>query len=156
LSCGKATPAVSHLTRGTSSKGAGIVKTSSPTHPAAKGGCTPGSTAFCLNGGRFRVEVDWTDFQGGQGQGQVVPFDVDDSGLFWFFGPNNWEMLVKVLDGCRGNNHFWVFSAATTNVEYTLTVTDTVQGTVVRYTNPLGTSASAITDTSAFATCDPP
>jgi hypothetical protein len=24
----------------------------------------------------------------------------DDSALFWFFEESNWEMLVKVLDGC--------------------------------------------------------
>ena len=76
-----------------------------------------------------------------------------DSGLFWFFSPNNWEMLVKVLDGCRSNGHYWVFAAATTNVEYTLRVTDTDNGVSKQYFNPLGQASPAITDTSAFATC---
>ncbi|MCP4658010.1 MAG: hypothetical protein GY856_21585 [bacterium] len=77
----------------------------------------------------------------------------DDSGLFWFFDPDNWEMLVKVLDACGLNGRYWVFAAATTNVEYTLRVVDTETDSVVEYHNPLGTASPAITDTSAFATC---
>ena len=71
----------------------------------------------------------------------------------WFFAADNWEMLIKVLDGCGLNQNYWVFAAATTNVEYTLTVTDTMTGQEVSYFNPLGQAASAITDTAAFATC---
>ncbi|MDA8016846.1 MAG: ARC6/PARC6 family protein [Thermoanaerobaculia bacterium] len=82
-----------------------------------------------------------------------MPFQTGDSGLYYFFDADNWEMLVKVLDACGFNDHFWVFSAATTNVEYTLTVTDTFTGKKKRYFNSLGTAAPAITDTSAFATC---
>ena len=73
--------------------------------------------------------------------------------MFWFFNADNWEMLIKVLNGCSITNHFWVFAAATTNVEYTLQVTDTDTGVVKQYFNPLGVSAAAITDTGAFATC---
>ncbi|MEE8522333.1 MAG: hypothetical protein V3T72_00245, partial [Thermoanaerobaculia bacterium] len=76
-----------------------------------------------------------------------------DSGLFWFFDPDNWEMMIKVLDGCGFNDHFWVFASATTNVEYTLRVTDTQTGVMKEYFNPLGNAAPAITDTGAFATC---
>ncbi|MCP4654481.1 MAG: hypothetical protein GY856_03570 [bacterium] len=108
---------------------------------------------LCLNKDRFTVEVDWRDFQGNTGNGQVVPFGSADSGLFWFFDEDNWEMLVKVLNGCGVNNRYWVFSAATTNVEYTLRVTDTETGNTKSYFNPLGTSAPAITDADAFATC---
>jgi hypothetical protein len=57
-----------------------------------------------------------------------VPFSSADSGLFYFFNENNWEMLVKVVDGCAFNNHYWVFAAATTNIEYVLTVTDEETG----------------------------
>jgi hypothetical protein len=85
----------------------------------------------------------------------VVPFGSDDSGLLWFFHPDNWEMLVKVLDGCALNEHFWVFAAATTTVEYTLRVTDTATGEVREYLNAAGTPASALTDTEAFAACSP-
>ncbi|HVS65469.1 MAG TPA: hypothetical protein VMT85_18420 [Thermoanaerobaculia bacterium] len=46
-----------------------------------------------------------------------------------------------------------MFSAATSNVEYTLTITDTRTGGTREYFNPLGRQAPAITDTGAFATC---
>ncbi len=122
-------------------------------YPSAAGPCVPGETALCLNGGRFRAEVAWRDFQGNSGAGHVVPGTAADSGLFWFFGPDNWELLVKVLDGCAVNGHVWVFAAATTSVEYTLVVTDTATGEEVRYQNPLGRPSPAVTDTQAFASC---
>ena len=103
---------------------------------------------------RFVVDVTWRDFDGGEGRGRVVPFQTGDSGLFYFFDSDNWELLVKVLDACSFNDHFWVFSAATTNVEYALTVTDVVTGTTKSYFNPLGVAAPSVTDTEAFATCD--
>jgi hypothetical protein len=86
----------------------------------------------------------------------VVPIQSDDSGIFWFFDPENWEMLVKVLDGCALNGHYWIFAAATTNVEYTLRVTDALTGRSKSYFNPLGNAAAAITDAGAFATCSRP
>lgn len=115
--------------------------------------CVPGPDALCLNDGRFRLEVDWRNFQGEVGDGRSPGPGTDDSGLFYFFNPDNWEMLVKVLDGCNNNGHYWVFSAATTNVEYTLRVTDTDTGVESSYFNPLRTRAPALTDTQAFATC---
>lgn len=116
-------------------------------------GCVDSATAMCLNQGRFQVEVSWRDFQDRTGVGRVVPGHSDDSGLFYFFHPDNWEVLVKVLDGCDQNHHFWVFSAAVTNVEYTLRVRDTASGEVREYFNPLGRAAPAEIDTRAFATC---
>lgn len=120
------------------------------------GDCTPSSTAMCLQGGRFRVQATWRDFSGNTGVGTVVQLgsaSSNDSGLFWFFDSANWEMLVKVINGCSFNNHYWVFAAATTDVEYTLTVTDTETNEVSSYTNQLGVASPATTDTSAFATC---
>lgn len=125
-------------------------------HPGGIGGCSPGDTSLCLGGGRFRVEVTWRDFQGNTGRGHVVSEAsgaADDSGLFWFFGPDNWELLVKVLDGCAVNGRRWVFAAATTTVEYELTVTDTETGEKASWRNPLGKASPAITDTEALGGC---
>jgi hypothetical protein len=61
--------------------------------------------------------------------------------------------LVKVLDACGLNSNFWVFYAATTNVQFALTVTDTQNGTVKTYMNAQGHAATPIQDTSAFSTC---
>lgn len=114
--------------------------------------CTPTATSLCLNQGRFRVEVAW-DANGSSGAGNTVPGASADSGLFWFFSPDNWEMMVKVLDGCGVNGRYWVFAAGTTNVHYILTVTDTLTGSVAHYENPAGKAAAAVTDTNAFQTC---
>lgn len=115
--------------------------------------CVPGPTTLCLVGSRFRVEMAWRVPAGQTGTGSVAGCGTPDSGLFWFFSPTNWEMLVKVIDGCGLNNRYWVFLAATTNVEFTLRVTDTETGVVQQYFNPLNRLAPPLADTEAFATC---
>jgi hypothetical protein len=124
--------------------------------------CGPDADTMCLQGNRFKVEVSWRTQDGSTGSGMVAPCGTDDSGIFYFFNEDNWEMLFKVLNGCNYNDHYWVFFAATTNVEFTTRVTDTLTGFVksynssgqsIEYTNPLGQPANAVTDTTAFATC---
>lgn len=116
--------------------------------------CLPDDTTLCLGGGRFKVTVDWRDFADVTGVGRLVEGGISaDSGLFHFFEADNWEMLVKVINGCAFNEHYWVFAAATTNIEYTLRVVDTQTGEVFTSTNPLGMPSAAITRSDAFATC---
>lgn len=112
-------------------------------------GCTSYDTVHCF-GNRFQVRVEWRLADGTYGDGITVPEATADSGLFYFFSPTNWELLVKALDGCGINGRRWVFSAATTNVGYTLIVFDTKTAEVKRYINPLGVNAPAVNDTSAF------
>ncbi|MDA8015846.1 MAG: trypsin-like serine protease [Thermoanaerobaculia bacterium] len=117
-------------------------------------GCIPTSDHLCLGeGSRFKVSARWRDFEDETGTGKAVDISRRDSGLFYFFGPDNLEVLIKILNGCTLNDRFWVFSAATTNVEFTLTVEDTVSGQFWEFENPLGERAPAVTDTDAFATC---
>jgi len=114
--------------------------------------CTPSATVACLDENRFSVRIDWKTSGGQTGQGQVISL-TDNSVLFWFFGPDNVEVLVKVLNGCPVSNTYWVFSAAATDVEYTITVTDTLAGKTKTYPHAGGSAAPAVTDTNAFATC---
>jgi hypothetical protein len=111
--------------------------------------CVQSDTVMCLNNGRFKVTATWRDFSGNQGAGHAIRYTAD-SGLFWFFQNTNMEMLVKVLNGCAANNRYWVLGAATTNVEYSLTVTDSTTGASKTYSNALGVLSPAIGDTSAF------
>ena len=74
-----------------------------------------------------------------------------DTGFFWFFSSSNVEMVIKVLDGCGVNQRFWVFYAATTNVYFTVTVTDNRTGQSKQYTNPANTAALPVQDTAAFS-----
>ena len=139
----------------TSSARTGTISVGNRTHSVQQGrasNCPADGDTLCLNSDRFRVEVTWRNYANQTGSGQAVPFR-NDSGLFWFFGPSNIEMLIKVINACGFNQRYWVYAAATTDVEYTLTVTDTVANTSRQYYNTLGNRAAAITDSSAFATC---
>lgn len=115
--------------------------------------CMADNETACMVNNRFSLKITWTDFDGNNGTGKVVSAGSDNSVLLWFFDPNNWEVLGKLLNGCTINNHFWFLAAATTNVQYTMTVTDTQTGLEKVYSNPLGNASPAIIDTSAFATC---
>jgi hypothetical protein len=118
---------------------------------AAAGTCPASSTALCLSNGRFKVEATF-DTGTQSGQAQAVPLTVD-TGYLWFFSPTNVEAVVKVLNACSLNNHFWVFAGGLTNVKVKLTVTDTQNGLMKVYNNPANTTFQPIQDTSAFATC---
>lgn len=107
-----------------------------------------------LQDGRFEVFIDWRDFDNRTGVGKPVPGATDDSTLFTFFGGENWEVLVKILDACTLNGKFWVLTAAATTVEYTITIEDTLTGAVWTYDNPLGFPSPAVTDIEAFD-CSP-
>ena len=106
---------------------------------AAAASCSPSAIALCL-GGRFKVQVSGTNITG-----FAIP-NTADTGDFWFYTPNNIDVVVKVLDGRAFNNRFWVFIGSLSDRGYTVTVTDTVTGAVKTYTNPPGT----IADTTAF------
>jgi hypothetical protein len=119
--------------------------------PAAA--CEANATTLCLNNGRFEVTVEFRTEPGGELKRGRVQREGLDSGAVWFFEPDNLEMLVKVLNACTINNHFWFYSAAATDVEILVTVVDTLRNVTKTYTKVLGPPAPAITDTQAFATC---
>lgn len=113
------------------------------------------ATTLCLLD-RFQIQSFWRTDPAAtpvDGQGQVVSVANEGSGLFWFFSAQNWEIMIKALNGCGLNNRYWIFSAATTNVFYRVEVTDVTAGERKIYFNYPGPPAPAVTDTSAFATC---
>lgn len=125
------------------------VEVEAPLPAKATAACLPGPRTLCLLAGRFRVEVDWqTPRTGESGAGRAVP-GTDETGYFWFFGANNLELAVKVLDGRPFNDRFWVFYGSLTDVEYRLEVTDTQTGAIRVYDNPAGGICGG-SDTAAF------
>jgi streptogramin lyase len=114
--------------------------------------CTPNSITLCLNSGRFAVTASWRTSTG-SGAGTAGQLTGGNSGYFSFFDTSNVELVVKVLNGCALSNSYWVFAAGLTNVEVTLTVTDTQTGATRTYLSPLGTPFQPIQDTIFFATC---
>lgn len=129
--------------------GSGLVGPFLHRRTISEGNCSPAAVVLCLSRGRFRVEVSWrTGSRGMSGSGQAISLTTD-TGAFWFFQPSNIELVVKVLDARSINGKFWVFYGALSNVEYTMTVTDTRTGAVKTYFNPEGHLAS-VADTAAF------
>jgi len=116
--------------------------------------CVPDAKTHCLNNGRFKVQADWTDRNGNEGDASAI-LSSGESGEFWFFSPTNTELLVKVIDACSNPefNSFWVFAGGLTNVELTIEVTDTQTGEMREYDNPQMTPFAPILDTQAFQTC---
>jgi hypothetical protein len=112
--------------------------------------CLPDATTLCLNGSRFQVRVTFNAPSLGitNGSAQAVPLTAD-TGYMWFFSANNVELVIKVVDGRAFNQFFWVFYGALSNVEYTITVTDSETGTVKTYHNTPETLAS-VADVAAF------
>jgi hypothetical protein len=112
-------------------------------------GCANDATTLCLNGGRFKVQAAFrAPFQSTPLPASALGI-TSDTGAFSFFSPNNLELLVKVVDGRAVNSRFWVFIGSTTNVEFTVTVTDMSNNATKTYTNPQGTVGSII-DLSSF------
>jgi hypothetical protein len=118
--------------------------------PAASsaGSCVADGQDLCLLANRFRVSVTWQLPSGQSGTGQAAPMS-DQTGSFWFFDPTNLELVVKVLDGRALTGKFWVFYAALSDVDYTITVTDTVTGSSKEYHNKQG-NFCGLGDTSAL------
>jgi hypothetical protein len=117
------------------------------------GECWTSTSRPCL-AHRFWVDVDFVATNQ-SGIGKTTPARSDDTAVLWFFNADNWEMLVKVLDACSFNNHFWVFAAAATDVGYTLRVTDSLTGTFAEYSNPNKNYPLPVTDITALDVCNP-
>lgn len=101
-----------------------------------------------VRNGRFEIAVELDPPHAATPRLVMPP--TADSALFHFFSPDNWEAMVKVLDGCAINGRFWVFAAASTDVGYTLRITDIATGGTKEYRHDAGTPAPALTDIQAF------
>lgn len=110
--------------------------------------CRASATSLCLQDNRFRVSVQYRDFDGLAGRGRPVGL-TSDTGYFWFFDQGAADLVVKVLDGRTSNGHHWVFFGSLTNVAFDLMVEDRATGQTATYSNELGSFASA-GDTRAF------
>jgi len=108
---------------------------------------------LCL--GSFEVEIAWDAGDGKTGRGAAERLTAT-SGDFWFFEPDNVEMVVKVLDGCALNGHMWVFAAGLTDLQVTTTVRDLSSGKERVWSSPRGTPFQPILDKEAFASCVAP
>jgi hypothetical protein len=150
--------AAAHYTVGTSATLTGTGNTDDfvlfpvPAGSAPAGNCAASPTAICLEEGRFQVTASFDAGGGNSGSANGVQL-TPDTGYLWFFANTNVEAVVKVLNGCGVNGHYWFFAGGLTDVKVTLTVVDTKTATTRTYVNPQSTAFQPIQDTSAFATC---
>ena len=103
-------------------------------------GCIADEISFCLLD-RFRVSATWLDALGNE-HAAVSRSLADGTGSFWFFEPNNLELVVKMIDGRSVNEHFWLYAAALSDVQYSIRLEDTVTGFVRTYESEAGTIRS--------------
>ncbi len=126
------------------------------------GDCVADDDTLCLMDGRFQVRVRFLHPQDGIQDAQVYEeFAADRTGMFWFFRPDNVELITKSLDGTNGDIFpdpaYWFFYGGLSNVEYWITVTDTGVSPpkTVEYHNLPGVICG-LADTAAFPTEDLP
>ena len=110
--------------------------------------CEPSGAALTLRGG-YSVSMCYETAQGATGDARDWGLDSSQSGLLYFFDRNNAEVLIKVLDGCGVNGHFWVFVAPVTDLAFNLEVSSP-GGEAWTHRNRLGQTADAASDVSAF------
>lgn len=137
---GSFTPAFA-LIQSTSVNRAPIVRAN-----AAPSTCTANQNTLCLVDNRFQVKIDYLNQfasppQPGSLLGARLLTGVQnpDTGIFGFGSPQAIEAVVRIQDARPfGVQRFDVYYGGMTDVEYTVTVTDTVTGTSRQYRNPPG------------------
>lgn len=118
--------------------------------PSGGGGhstvCKPDQFTLCLLSRRFQVQVTWANqFNGSSGRGGAL-VGTDSTGYFYFTDPTIYELIVKIL---AQNGVIKVYYGELTDLNFTITVTDTTTGDTKTYQNTPG-DCGAI-DEDAFA-----
>lgn len=124
--------------------------------------CARAADRVCL--GDYAVAVDYMDSAGNWIRGAPQTKLSESAAVFYFFDPDNAEVLVKLLDACSLTGHRWLYSAPATDLAYRVTVYTPVEGVPHEWTTNAGgraadtrfTSVWAITDTEAFRCSEEP
>lgn len=100
------------------------------------GVCVPGAATMCLLSGRYRVQATWSNpYEPGRGGQALALPQTDFAGYFAFDDRTNVELMVKILDF---GGAVKVFYSQLTDLDFTLTVTDTRSGRSKQYRNTAG------------------
>jgi len=111
--------------------------------------------ALCLGDGRFEATVQWhPSIAGGDrlSKRALLP-ETPSAGVFTSSAQEEPQLLLTVLDRCAVNGHYWLSLAAATDVEFSVTVRDTLTGRTRLYLNPAGSTPSVLRDVEAFGAC---
>jgi Fibronectin type III domain/Bacterial pre-peptidase C-terminal domain len=118
--------------------------------------CSANANTTCLVDGRFAVKIDFLNqFANPPAPGSLLGAKLlpgsqnPDTAIYGFGSPQAIEAVVRIQDARPfGLNRFDIYYGGMTDVEYTVTVTDTVTGTVRKYNNPPGSVGGGVDRTS--------
>jgi sugar lactone lactonase YvrE len=115
--------------------------------------CVDSDTRLCLQNHRFLLTAHARDQRTGT-EGEGLPLRINS--IFGSFSlpaltgsSENPEIYVKVLDGRVVNGSFWTFYGGLTDLEYTLTIIDSITGSSVAYFHEPGSKCGGF-DTGAL------
>ncbi len=155
----QAPPASFGNAQGEDVPGTTVVTTEDPEEPSA---CQPGPERACLLDGRFEVVGTMKDFGSPPREfaNRVMGFpdpraESDQAVFFHSFNPGNFEVGVKMVDGCSlpaddPLRAFWAFFGGLTNAGTDIEIEDTATGQVVEWRNPAGEFPLTLGDVGAF------
>ncbi|HVE71598.1 MAG TPA: NF038122 family metalloprotease [Thermoanaerobaculia bacterium] len=120
--------------------------------------CVPGANKVCLVDGRFEVQIDFLNqFANPPAPGQMLGAKLlpgsqnPDTAIFGFGSAQAIEAVVRLQDVRPfGVNRFDVYVGGMSDIEYRVTVTDTVTGSQRQYHNPAG-AVGGVVDRTSFA-----
>ena len=116
--------------------------------------CEPKPVATLADGYTVNMCVEYLDSATGEPtvrEAQDYGLNSKQSGLLYFFNPNNAEVLIKVLDTCVFAPYRWVYVAPVTDLAFNLTVVSpNPDDDVWTHSNRLGQTAAARSDNKAF------
>jgi hypothetical protein len=123
------------------------------------GVCTPNANTVCLLSNRFRVKIDYVNpFSNPPNQpGTFLAARLDpaatnpDVALFGFDAAKAVEVVVRIVDARPFAPRFDVYYGGLTDVQYTVTITDTQTGKTKQYFNAVGQVGGGV-DRSTFPT----
>ena len=119
-------------------------------------GCTANNNTVCLQNGRFRVSIAYLNQfatppqPGSFAAGRLTAVGSNpDTALFGFSSAEAVEVVVRIVDARPFAPRYDIYYGGLTDVEYTVTVTDTVTNTTKTYRNVPGTVGGGV-DRSTF------
>jgi hypothetical protein len=100
--------------------------------------CTEDAATMCLIGGRYQVTSTWKNqYAGGTVSTLKTARLTDATGAFWLFDGSTYEYLIRI-NTATDNGRAWIAIPTFTDVEFWVTVLDTVYGQTFTYHSPAG------------------
>jgi hypothetical protein len=100
--------------------------------------CTEDATTMCLIGGRYQITSSWKNqYTGGTVSTLKKARLTDATGAFWLSDSGMYEYLIRISTA-TDNGRAWIAIPTFTDVEFWITVLDTVYGQSYTYHSPAG------------------